>query len=248
MSKDATDNSPQGPLVVAASPEEVLRTMDPHLLTASERRRGAVLRHPADRHSHAAAHLLVRYCAAALTGRPVGTLALVQRCADCGSTDHGKPSLTGLPDLHVSLAHTRGAVVAGVDGYPVGVDVEDSRVHEIDPAVMTYTLTAAEVGRVQSARDPSTAFLRLWVRKECLVKIGVVTLDGLSRIEIDPGTERDVGAGRTVGRFGSLHVADWFDEALQVVIAAAGSEPPIVGSFPVGPASAAGPGETPLPT
>ncbi len=248
MSHDTTDSSPQGPLVLAASPEEVLRTMDPDLLTASERRRGAMLRHPADRHSHAAAHLLVRYCAAALTGRPVGALVLVQRCADCGSTDHGKPSLTGLPNLHVSLAHTRGAVVAGADGYPVGVDVEDLRAHEINPTIMTYTLTAAEIGRVQSASDPSTAFLRLWVRKECLVKIGVITLDRLSRIEIDPGTEGDVGAGRTVGRFGSLHVADWFDDALEVVIAAAGSEPPIVGSFPVGLASAARLGETPLPT
>jgi 4'-phosphopantetheinyl transferase len=160
------------------------------------------------------------------------TLEVVQRCAECGSTEHGRPSVAGLPDLHISLAHTREAVVAGADWHPVGVDAEDLRLPGLDPAVMSFALTAAEIGRVRSAKDPSTAFLRQWTRKECLVKIGAAALDGLSRIEVDPRTERDVGAGRTVGRFGALHVADWVDGALEVVVAAAGAGPPVVESFP----------------
>ena len=234
MRHDETNGSPQGPLVLVARPRDVLRTMDRRTLTAAERRRGAALRHPADRDCHAAAHLLVRYCAAALTGRAVGGLDVVQRCTECGSADHGRPSVAGLPGLHVSLAHTRGAVVAAADLRPVGVDVEGLRARAVDPAVMAYALTAAEADEVRAASDPSTAFLRHWVRKESLVKVGVAGLDRLSSLSIDPATERDLGAGRTAGRFGPLHVVDWVDGALDVVVAAAGWRPPVVRSFTLG--------------
>ena len=83
---------------------------------------------------------------------------------------------------------------------------------------------------VRAAKDPSIAFLRIWVRKECLVKVGAVTLDGLSRVELDPTTERKAEAGRTRGRFGPLHLVDWFDPTLAVAVAAAAHEPPVVGS------------------
>ena len=222
-----------GPLVLAVRPADVLRTVDRGVLTPSERQRGAALAHTADRDAHAAAHLLVRCCAAALTGRAVDSLELVQECADCGSTDHGRPAIAGLPDLHVSLAHTRGAVVAGADWRPVGVDVESARARGTSPAVMTYALSPAEIDRVRSARDRSAAFLRHWTRKESLVKVGAVTLDRLSTIDLDPGSERDGGAGRTSARFGSLYLLDWFDAELDAVIAAAGWSPPVVGSFPL---------------
>jgi 4'-phosphopantetheinyl transferase len=229
MSHESPD---QGPLVLLAGPDEVLRVGGEHLLTAGERRRAGALRHRADRDAYVAAHLLVRHCAAALTGRPVEELAVEQQCAECGSTEHGRPSIAGLPDLHVSLAHTRGAVVAGADGRSIGVDVEGARPRSLDPAVLTYTLTAAETARVRSASDPSAAFVRHWVRKECLVKVGAVTLDGLSRVELDPTTERDAGGGRTHSRFGSLHLVDWVDQAMDVAVAAAAWSPPTVGAFP----------------
>jgi 4'-phosphopantetheinyl transferase len=227
-----TAGSPvRGPLVLLAGPAEVLRLGGEHLLTAEERQRAAALRHPADREAHAAAHLLVRHCAAAVTGRPVGVLRLEQRCAECGSTAHGRPSIAGLPGVHVSLAHTRGAVVAGADRQPIGVDVERARPGGPDPAVLDYTLTVAERARVRSAEDPSAAFLRHWVRKECLVKAGAVALDRLPEVELDPRTERPAGGGRMRGRSGPLHLVDWFDPALDVAVAAAGHEPPVVGSL-----------------
>ena len=224
------DKSPdRGPLVLLARPEDVLRAGDEHLLTSRERQRAGALRSRADHDAHVAAHLLVRHCAAALTGRPLEDLELVQQCAECGSTEHGRPSIAGLPDLHVSLAHTRGAVVAGADRRPIGVDVEGARTRDLDPAVLAHTLTAAETARVRSASDPPFAFLRHWVRKECLVKVGAVTLDELPRAELDPGTEQDA-EGRARGRFGPLHLVDWFDPTLDVAVAAAAHEPPVVGS------------------
>ncbi|WP_324276432.1 4'-phosphopantetheinyl transferase superfamily protein [Blastococcus brunescens] len=89
----------------------------------------------------------------------------------------------------MSLAHTRGAVAAGADRQPIGVDVERSPVGDLDPALLSLTLTPAETTRLRSADDPPAAFLRSWVRKECLVKVGAVTLDELSRVELDPTTE-----------------------------------------------------------
>ena len=219
----------RGPLVVLARPPDVLQVGGEHLLTAHERRRAGALRSRADRDAYVAAHLLVRHCAAALTGRPVEALTLVQQCPACGSTEHGPPSIAGMPDLHVSLVHTRGAVVAGADRGPIGVDVERARSGVLDPAVLGFSLTAAETTRVRSAHDPSAAFLRHWVRKECLVKVGAVTLDELPRVELDPTTEQDVGEGRTRSRFGPLHLLDWFDPTLGVAVAAAASGPPVAG-------------------
>ena len=62
------------------------------------------------------------------------------------------------------------------------------------------------------------------------MKVGAVTLDELPRAELDPRTEQDAEAGRTRGRFGPLHLVDWFDPTLHVAVAAAAHEPPVVGS------------------
>lgn len=224
------DESPRSsPLVLLAHPDQVLSVTGEHGLTSRERQRAGALRSRADRDAYVAAHQLVRHCAAVLSGRPAEALELVQQCTECGSTEHGRPSIAGLPGLHVSLAHTRGAVVAGADRRPIGVDVERAQAGRLDPAVLSFTLTAAESARVRSAGDPPAAFLRHWVRKECLVKVGAVALDALSGVELDPRTEWEE-AGRTRGRFGALHVVDWFDRSLGAAVAAVAHEPPLIGS------------------
>ena len=219
--------------MLAARTGDVLAAIDRSILSASERQRSAALRHPDDRDARAAAHLLVRWAAAQLTGQPVETLALVQRCPGCGATDHGRPALAGMSSVHVSLAHTRGAVVAGVDWHPIGVDIEGLRFDvDLRDAALRVGLTDAEMRRVRSAADPSRAFLRQWTRKECLVKIGVATLDTLPRVEIDPGTEERTADGRTTSRYGRLHLIDWVDGPLDAVVAAVGSGPPVVTAVP----------------
>lgn len=224
----------RGPLVHAAGPDDVLRTLDRRLLTADERRRCAELRRPADRDARAAAHLLVRWSAAQLTGEAIETLELVQHCPDCGSADHGRPSLPSVPAVHLSLARTRGAVVAGAGWDPVGVDVETARSgDDLSPAPLALALSDAETVRVRSAHEPAMTFLRHWALKECLVKAGVATLDTLSQIEIDLPTARRTADGRSRTRHGSLHLVDWFDPSLDAVVAAAGAGPPMVGYFPL---------------
>jgi 4'-phosphopantetheinyl transferase len=218
------------PLVVVATPVEVLDAMDARLLGSAERARSAALRDPADRAAYLAAHLLARRCAAALTGHPVAGLALHQWCADCRTAGHGRPSLVGLPEVHVSWAHSRSVVVATAAWRPVGVDVEtlppDAEASDWFPG-----LAPAEQGQVRSAADPSLLALRHWVRKECLVKVGMTTLAEMHRIDLSRVAERRDRAGRSVGVYRGLHLVDWCDPVRGVMVAVAGSGEPIVHSF-----------------
>lgn len=151
-------------------------------LTASEQSRNARLRRPADRADHLAAHALALHLARALAtdlGEPTdGRLA--QDCPDCGGTDHGVPRLHGAPRVHVSLAHARGWVAAAAADVPCGVDVEtmDGAPVEPVPDVLAPAESAWLARRPAATR--SADFLRLWTRKEALVKAGVTTLEGLA--------------------------------------------------------------------
>lgn len=88
---------------------------------------------------------------------------------------HGKPFLTGFPDIHFSLSHCRAAVACAVSDHPVGVDVEvTGRGNE---RLFAYVLSESERALVRAAADPQEAFTRLWTRKEAFLKL---TGSGLS--------------------------------------------------------------------
>lgn len=151
-------------------------------LTEAEERRAAALRRPQDRLDHRAAHLLVRDCVQQLTGVDATSVILRQRCAECGEEGHGAPTveLAGrrtLRRVHVSLSHGGGVVAAAAAFVPVGVDVE-----RLDRyAGRTVGLSAAESAWVDGEADPGHAFLRLWTRKEALVKVGALGLGEAAR-------------------------------------------------------------------
>lgn len=98
---------------------------------------------------------------------------------------HGQPFVIGEPDLYVSWSHTQGYVAAVAAGMPVGVDVERDRRTGIEPSLYASVLTEAEARIVRAAVRPEMAFLRQWVRKECLVKLGRATLDDMGRLELE---------------------------------------------------------------
>jgi 4'-phosphopantetheinyl transferase len=140
--------------------------------------------------------------------------------------------MAGFPGLHVSLAHRPGAVVAAAGWTPVGVDVEVPDARRGARAAVPDVLTPAEIAEVGAARDPSAAFLRLWVRKECLVKLGATTLDSLRDVDLAGATGDPLAGGGTTTRYGRLHLLDWVDAHTGAVVAAAGCEPPVRGSLP----------------
>ncbi|HMS36396.1 MAG TPA: 4'-phosphopantetheinyl transferase superfamily protein [Arachnia sp.] len=182
---------------------------DAAVLTVAERERRDRLHRADDRAAFVAAHVLVRECAARLLGVEVGEVEIVQRCAGCGGP-HGRPTVAGVPDVHVSLSHSRGIVAASAAGPACGVDVEPLRpIAPIDAALTDAERMwlAAQAGTERS-RDPdqpglSGAFLRLWVRKEALVKAGFGTLNDPRSLDAvnPPVPVTDWTDGRAVGAF-----------------------------------------------
>ncbi|WP_063857157.1 MULTISPECIES: 4'-phosphopantetheinyl transferase superfamily protein [unclassified Kitasatospora] len=214
------------PLVMMAGSAEVLARPDlgEHLLTDLERTRADRFRLASSRADFVAAHLLVRECAARLMGRPVAGLTLLQRCPDCARDDHGKPYLAEHPEAQVSLSHGRGVVAAAAGLHPVGVDVEQSS-GGTAAEVMERVLSAGELRRVREHADPDRAFLRLWVRKEAMVKLGRTTLDTLTEIDLS-ALELDGSPLRS--RYGDLHLLDWVDERHGAAVGVVSTEEPRV--------------------
>ena len=75
-------------------------------------------------------------------------------------TERGKPWFPAWPQVHFSLSHTAGAVLVGVSGGPIGVDIE--RIRPVSPRVM---------GRIAGAENEETFFQR-WVALEAVGKRG----------------------------------------------------------------------------
>lgn len=85
---------------------------------------------------------------------------------------HGKPFLVQHPDIQINLSHCKGAVLCGIGGMPLGVDVEAHR--SVQERVMRRVLTEAEQQAVLQAEQPAVQFMRFWTWKESFVKaIGI---------------------------------------------------------------------------
>ncbi|WP_166389765.1 4'-phosphopantetheinyl transferase superfamily protein [Nocardioides ochotonae] len=154
----------------------------PELLGPAELERLARLRRPEDRAAYRAAHVLVRRCAAQLLGADVAELVLRQECPGCGGTDHGRPALAGRPGVGLALSHSGAHVAAAAVHGRCGVDVEDlpgERVPDRVLAPAERDWLAHGAGRA----DPG-AGLRLWVRKEALVKAGAATLGDAAALDL----------------------------------------------------------------
>ena len=166
-------------LVLAGPTDEIYSPAALDLLTEVERERAARFRHEAHRRDFVAAHLLVRRCAARATGVPEDRLTLLQHCDRCGP-GHGRPYLAEIPRLGVSLTHTRGYVCAAAGPGRVGVDAEHVPPGPLDEALASQALAPAERPLVHD----NEALIRLWVRKEALIKRGELALGGLRSADL----------------------------------------------------------------
>ncbi|HUD79755.1 MAG TPA: 4'-phosphopantetheinyl transferase superfamily protein [Streptosporangiaceae bacterium] len=209
------------------------------VLTSGERARADAYRDAADRRDFRAAHLLVRQVAARLTGTSPDALAVIQQCARCGGP-HGRPIIAGHPGVHISLAHTRGAVIAAASAEPVGVDIESLRRPRFDPALLAPALTAGELQAVSESANQHAAVLRQWVRKEALVKAGEGSLDRLRELDLGhlgiSGDHDPAPVRTTLGpRWPELSLADRVDAGSGVVFAVIASGRLELTGAPAGP-------------
>ena len=101
-----------------------------------------------------------------------------------GYAENGKPFLQNYPDLHFNMSHCKRAVAVALHDAPVGIDVECRR--RVSQALMERVCSAGEREFVCSAADPELAFIRLWTRKEALLKCtGVGIREDLRHLLID---------------------------------------------------------------
>ncbi|MFJ1702050.1 4'-phosphopantetheinyl transferase family protein [Kitasatospora sp. NPDC088346] len=223
----------RAPLAIVATTAEVLGHPDAHrsLLNQVERDRADRFRLESSRRDFIAAHILVRLCAARLLGLRPGELAFEQHCPGCGLLGHGRPRLADRPDVWLSLSHTEGVVAAAAGRVPVGVDVEVLTRPAPDPGLLARVLTAAERAQVARHPEPDHAFLRQWVRKEALIKVGRTTLDSLAELDLSAmplsGTD---GPADAVHPFEDLYVLDRTDRLRGAVAAVVSAVPAVVGT------------------
>ncbi|MEU3396593.1 4'-phosphopantetheinyl transferase superfamily protein [Streptomyces filamentosus] len=209
-----------GAFAVVATTREVLDRpgLGPHLLAPWERRRLDAVRVPSRRDDVLAARLLLRLCAARLTGRPPEAAGPAQHCPECGRDGHGRPRLPGHPGLGVSLSHADGLVAAAAGPGRVGVDVEPAARRPGPLPVLRRLLPEAELREAARHPDPGPALLRAWVRAEARFKAG------------PPGAE-------------PVLLLEWTDRPRAAVAALAATAPPALlplAALPGGAAPAAG--------
>ncbi|PCG82582.1 4-phosphopantetheinyl transferase [Streptomyces sp. WZ.A104] len=209
-------------LAVVATTAEVLDRpdLDEGLLAPWERRRLARVRVPSRRDDVLAARLLLRLCAARFTGRQPHELLPAQFCAACERYGHGRPYLRGHPDVGVSLSHADGLVAAAAGPGAVGVDVEPAARTVGPPPMLARLMSEAQLRAVGALPDPDRAVLRMWVRREALLKAGHPGAGSAADV---PHTVPD--SGSRAGRPGGLHVLDWTDERRAAVATVASAVP-----------------------
>ncbi len=132
-------------------------------LSSDEQQRAARYRQPGDSELYLLAHVMLRD----VLGRAVGRdPARLQFTCDPG----GKPQLADRA-VEFNLSHTRGAVLIGVGGAPLGVDIEhEDRRARMDVAQRFFSppefQRLAELDTASQRRE----FFRIWTLKEAWLK------------------------------------------------------------------------------
>lgn len=130
---------------------------------------------------------------AALRRAVAGALGLDPGAAAFSEGPYGKPAVAGADDLHVNVSHTDGlAVLALTRAAPVGVDVERVRddVNALDLARRYFAPAEADGIAALPQADRALAFLRLWTRKEAVLKASGRGLGGGLAVDVG-GDGRD---------------------------------------------------------
>lgn len=81
----------------------------------------------------------------------------------------GKPMLKDHPEIHFNLSHCKSAVACVIGDEPVGVDIDIIRNYNAQLA--RHTMNDNELQEIENNADEARAFIRLWTKKEALLKL-----------------------------------------------------------------------------
>ena len=100
--------------------------------------------------------------------------------------EHGKPYLENGP--YFSISHCQEGIAVAVDDQPIGIDIETIR--HADEDLIERVMNNGERLTVNGERleDRDRAFIRLWTRKEAIVKaqgVGIESFEQLQTILVE---------------------------------------------------------------
>jgi 4'-phosphopantetheinyl transferase len=129
---------------------------------------------------------LMRLVASIYLGcRPLQVPIAPAPCVHCGEP-HGKPVIDG-SRLQINLSHAGNTILVGISSTPVGVDVE-LETRDSDSLALSrrfYSSAEAEWVRETEPTERRRRFLRLWVRKEAVLKgTGEGLVGGLDTVPV----------------------------------------------------------------
>ncbi|MBQ7180026.1 MAG: 4'-phosphopantetheinyl transferase superfamily protein [Bacteroidaceae bacterium] len=114
----------------------------------------------------------------------------ISEAPDFDYNSHGKPSLRQWPHIHFSLSHCREAVGCLLSERACGLDLEARR--PVRESLVRYTMNEDEASLIGSADDPDTAFLRLWTRKEAVLKLRGTGIQGSMKDVLSEAATQDL--------------------------------------------------------
>lgn len=82
--------------------------------------------------------------------------------------EHGKPAIAGHPEICFNMSHCREAAICVLSDKPVGVDIESIR--RYSDSLARYTMSDAEMERIEQTERREVEFIRLWTLKEAVLK------------------------------------------------------------------------------
>lgn len=85
-----------------------------------------------------------------------------------GKNEYGKPILTDYPEIHFNVSHSGDWVICAFSAFPVGVDVELNREHDIEIAKRFFA--EVEYKTLLKSENTSDLFIKYWTLKESYVK------------------------------------------------------------------------------
>ena len=118
---------------------------------------------------------------------------------ECPRLEHdsnGAPYLPDYPNLFISISHCRRAVAVAVSPMgKVGIDVECRR--RIDGGLVRRVCSDSEREEVEISCDKVMAFLRLWTRKEAVLKMRGTGIRGFGSMvhALDDASVVDLNTG-----------------------------------------------------
>lgn len=84
--------------------------------------------------------------------------------------EHGKPVLKEYPHIHFNLSHCKNGVLCVIDEKgPVGCDIEPQN-RKVRESLLLKCCNEQEIEAIRNNPCPDQAFMRLWTRKEAVLK------------------------------------------------------------------------------